>query len=294
MGAVKLGYNEPRTKGYFMNQQYGLYLPFQFNPEGMSNEKVTNYAPTSIPGLDAQSMPWTYGGAYTLGFKLSFDHRPDHQKVTQPLFSKNQSQLAKTANSVKNVIKNTAIANIPNSSQILSAINIARSLVAGMPDIDLQLLDSAKYLTVDDKDYNEEIGVLPQIAALQTFLRPIDTSQINNKDQYKLGDLQKTLANIKTKNNTTTNRKLIGPPDCYFHLGNRVWRTKLISAPVQELIYNQKMVPVRIDVDISLYILEAYSYQEYLSANATRLSLAFSLSGQDTAVNQTLGNTITF
>jgi hypothetical protein len=301
--AVKLPYNEPRTKGYFQNTQFGLFLPFQFNPTEMTNTKVTNYSHTSIPGLDYQSLIWTYGGEYVLGLKLSFDHRPDHQKSSTPLFTNNKSAVLSKFDRLKgsipnpqnlvNVAQNTLIANIPGSTQIQSAINTVRQITGGMPKVDLNLLDTSKYLTVDDKEYNEDLGVLPQIAVLQSFLRSMDPSEIGNRSQYKLGNLQSILSTIKTKNNTATNRKLIGPPDCFFQFGNRVWRTRLLSAPINELIYNQKLVPVRIDVEVSLFVIESFSYQEYLADNATRLSLAFSLSDQNT-IQQSLGNSITF
>lgn len=298
---VKLGYNEPRTKGYFQNTELGLFLPFQFNPTEINNNKVPNYSQISIPGLDFQSIIWTSGGPYTLAFKVSFDHRPDHVKTSQPLTkptdSQNQapgiSKFDRLKGSVQSVAQNTLIASIPGSSQVQSAINTAKLALNGIPKVDLNLLDTSKYLTVDNKDYNEDLGVLPHIAAIQSFLRPIDTSDVNNRDQYKLGNLQQTLATIRTKNNTATNRKFRGTPDCFFQYGNRVWRTKMLSAPIQETIYNQKLVPVRIDVDVTLIVIESFSYQEYLAANATRLTLAFSLSDQSTSA-PSLGNSVTF
>ncbi len=295
--AVKLGYNEPKTPGYFQNTQYGLFVPFQFSPTEMHNSKTPNYSQEPIPGLDFQPIIWTSGGPYVLSFKISFDHRPDHAKPGAAFgnISSTPSRSQKLASNGANLARNSAQNSIPEFNTIKSLGNSVKAISgAGIPTVDLNLLDTSKYVTVDGKEYNENLGCLPQIAALQSFLRPIDTSEINNRDQYKLGNLQQTLATIKAKNNTSTNRKFVGTPDCFYHSGNRVWRTKMMVAQIDEVIYNQKLVPVRIDVDVQLNVIEAYSYEDYLSANATRLTLAFSLGDKSTASSVNLGNSVTF
>ncbi len=302
--AVKLGFNEPKTPGYLQNTQYGIFLPFQFSPTEMSIVKNPNYAQNPIPGLDFQPIIWTSGGPYSINFKVSFDHRPDTIKPGTDIFGNNNSlQVASPNNasrsrqlgaSAANLLINSATTFVPGTTQVISAISAGGQIVNGLPSPDLNLLDTSKFQTVDGKAYNENLGVMPQMAAIQSFLRPIDTSQIVNADSYKLGNLQQNIQTIKTRNNATTNRKFLGTPDCFFHFGNRVWRTKMMSAPITETIYNQKLVPVRIDADITLHVIEAYSYEEYISSTITRMTLAFSVGDKGVSSTQDIGTSITF
>lgn len=64
-----------RVTGYFSNESIGLYLPFQFNPQEITRERVTNYEDLSIPGLDELNTTWVSGGGHTISFDLAFDAR---------------------------------------------------------------------------------------------------------------------------------------------------------------------------------------------------------------------------
>lgn len=302
--AVKLGFKEPKTPGYLQNTQYGIFLPFQFSPTEMSINKTPNYVQNSIPGLDFQPIIWTSGGPYTITFKVAFDHRPSAIKPGVDIFGNNNSLTVTSPSNASrsqqlaangaNLLVNSATTAIPGTTQAISAGTAIGQVANGLPSVDLNLLDTSKFQTVDGKEYNENLGVLPHIAAIQSFLRPIDTSQIVNADSYKLGNLQQNIQTIKTRNNATTNRKFLGTPDCFFHFGNRVWRTKMMSAPIVETIYNQKLVPVRIEADIVLNVIEAFSYEEYISSTITRMTLAFAVSDKGVSSQQSPGSQITF
>lgn len=119
--------------------------------------------------------------------------------------------------------------------------------------IDSRGVNSTKFgsilVTAEGKAPDESKGCLPHIATLQSFLRPANSPM-------SLGSMSQALGMVSGGSRPV----FVAPPDCYFKYGSRVFRCKMKSAPYKEVLHNDKLVPVRIDADITLQILEYGSF----------------------------------
>ena len=69
------------------------------------------------------------------------------------------------------------------------------------------------------------------------------------------------------------------PPECYVILGLRFWRTRLMSAPIQELLYNKLLTPTRIMSFMEFLILEEGVINQVNQATRKTLALVESTVG---------------
>jgi len=248
-----IAYQNDRAVGYLSNVDYGLFLPFQFNPFGIRIVKQTVYNTRTTPGYDGNIYFWANGGSKTISFDLSFDSRPD-KIVNFSLDTKNPNR------------------SIPTSSKIGGGLNIVTPGAGTVSDVsnrinqfgnddksigntgrwDNNKFSKYDYETIDGKKYNPDNGVLAQIAVLEAFLRPASSlskqylKEIYNTDRV---DFERAF-------NIRGNKLYTNPPDCYFVYGTRVFRCKLMDAPIIEQIHNYKLVPERITTSIVLDVLE--------------------------------------
>lgn len=275
-----MAYQGVKTVGHFVNWEYGLYLPFQFNPTEITRNKQTNYAIEAIPGLDQQVITWVSGGPFTLDFEISFDGRP--------------AQLATGPHSKRGYLDRLFSAVLPNYFTKESVQNILRFLPQGSTTLELiararnplgiplgnhkDLYENpAQYETLDGTAYDEDLGVLPHIAILETFLRP---RNLNLKSQFtqfeSLGSMQPRLELAREIHETSAMKRFVSPPYLYFYYGPRVFKCRLASAPIVETIHNTKLVPTRVTTQVSLLVVETGDFFESASNNRTVLAMSFS------------------
>jgi len=252
-------YNSPGsfTRGYLSNIDLGIFLPFQFNPEKISITKNTNYTPFLVSGFDQVNQLWTSGGDFEISFEIAFDARP----VSATKNEHKQGKLVKGKDGkMYNVVEEGGISGKDIMSQVLygktSVDKIAKNLI---DDLTQDKAISKFFLkNLEGKEYDPDQGVLPQMACIETFLRPAPRI----KQGVTLNKMLGTNVDINDIYDLESDPYFIAPPDCFFHYGKRIFRCKMTSAPISEDIHNDRLVPTRCSVRISLKVIELGFYAE--------------------------------
>jgi len=273
-----------RTAGYFSNARLGLYLPFQFNPTVLRVQKDTNYYEESITGLDNMVLTWVSGGSQTIQFELEFDGRPVNQKTTGAPTMREPFGIFKQM--ISNPMSMVMNQQIPGGAAAVDLTARVKQILFGLQIGQYKALyeNTARYETLDGIPYDADLGVLPHIAILDTFLRPESFDLESMSAEFSIfGSMQSQFDKVKQLQKSSQIRKFMSPPYCYFHYGPRVFKTKLRSAPIEEIIHNEKLVPTRIKTTVTLTVIEVG--EVYEQSEQHRIAYAFGFSNDLKAQN---------
>lgn len=272
-------YEMRRRVGHFVNADYGLYLPFQFNPTEIAIDKKTTYSIEAIPGLDQNAVIWTSGGTFTIDFEISFDGRAvnpirsnKHRRRRNPFSAFTQFYFGAKGENLPNLLRL-----VPGGNQILSRINKMKQL-RGIPLGKHKAIyeDTDRYENLDSYPYDEELGVLPHIAILEAFLRPKNLNLAGEAENFhSLGSMEAKLKKAKLLNEKGSSNRFVAPPDLYFYYGPRLFKCKLQSAPITETIHNTHLVPTRFTTTVSLIVLEMSAVFEREDLKRSVLAMSF-------------------
>jgi len=259
-------------RGIFYNKDCCLYLEFQMNPPAISREKTANYNAINITGFDSIVDLWSSGGPYNLSFDLTFDSRPYARTKTSqddtdeydniPINSENKFSMPID---LSHILLGTGVGmvqdSISNMSEVAAiALQVGRRFIKKtddpnqLTDMDNQntaydkLTKQYALRTIDHRKYDPTMGVYPYMAIIESFLRPaFEGNKYSNFDSKDTPSLMKLY---------DQDQQYLAPPRCMFIFGNRIFETKMKSAPIKEEIYNQNLIPERVSFNITLEVVE--------------------------------------
>ena len=110
------------------------------------------------------------------------------------------------------------------------------------------------------------VGLRDVIAVIESFLEPK-----NPTEDVSLKDLPSAVKNL-----ISLPSAFLPPPAAFFIYGTRIWKTRLVSAPISEIKHDRFLNPTQIEVAFRLEVIEEGVFNKILTKERAGLALVAS------------------